>query len=99
MGTYGLPQPTTGCPSGWATGSRRHDTEDSNPANTWSTEYLRGYFDESIIRQYFCMKTVSRADSFDWPFPAGQYCVYKKGSTCPNGKIWLFCLLVCSFVC
>ena len=87
MGTYGLPQPTTGCPNGWATGSRMHDTENTDPSNSWSTQYLRGYFAASSLRQYFCMKNISRMDTFDRSFPAGQYCVYKKGSSCPNGKI------------
>ena len=91
MGTYGLPHPTTGCPRGWVTGSRYHDTEDNRPENAWSTQYLRGNFADSSIRQYFCMKTVQRADTYDWSFPAGQYCVYKKGSRCPNGKIFFVC--------
>ncbi|XP_041462169.1 uncharacterized protein LOC121413421 [Lytechinus variegatus] len=81
-GTYGLPKPLTGCPSGWVDGRRGHDTEDTNPINMWSVPInLAGYQGRSNMEHQFCMKTFTSGSS-SWP--AGEYCIYKYGS-CPSG--------------
>lgn len=85
-GTYGFPRALTGCPRhAWSTGWRYHDTEDSNPANQWSNPlHLYASYGSNNVRHYFCMKTTSNEDSYDWSFPRGKYCIYKKGP-CPSG--------------
>ncbi|XP_041462167.1 uncharacterized protein LOC121413420 [Lytechinus variegatus] len=81
-GTYGLPKPLTGCPSGWVDGRRKHDTEDTSPNNNWSDPLnLAGYQYSSSMEHEFCIKT-STSGSSGWP--AGEYCIYKYGS-CPSG--------------
>ena len=83
--------PTGGCPTDsgfeWETGSRYHDTEDINPANQWSeTLHLKGPYNASDMFQHFCMKTVDLLNYTDPVWPNGQYCVFKYGQNCPNGK-------------
>merc|ERR1712198_744623 len=34
------------------------------------------------MQHEFCMKTTSNVDDYTWTWPAGSYCIYKKGS-CP----------------
>lgn len=88
-GTYGLPKPLSGCPSGhgkfpWHSGWRYHDTEDRNSNNHWSNPYhLAGYHRSNNMAQHFCFKTVYRTAG-SRPWPRGQYCVFKKGN-CPPG--------------
>ena len=36
-GTYGLAAPKTGCPAKFVSGIRKHDTEDSNSNNYWTS--------------------------------------------------------------
>ena len=88
IGTYGLPQPITGCPlSGsaawqWREGYRRHDTEDSKPSNSWSDSlHFPGDYSRDTITQHFCMKIDSGGEG-NWP--AGSYCIFKKYD-CPEG--------------
>nr|XP_054774222.1 uncharacterized protein LOC129282359 [Lytechinus pictus] len=85
-GTYGLPKPTSGCPDGWHDGYRYHDTEDDDSNNYWSNPlHLEGSRGSNNMRNYFCMKTTSAAPSgLGWAWPAGSYCIYKRGS-CPSG--------------
>ncbi|XP_072016215.1 uncharacterized protein [Amphiura filiformis] len=87
MGTYGLLKPTTGCPSQWATGQRYHDTEDYSPATACSSQchLPSGSYSISHMVQYFCMKTVDIADTDGRSWPAGQYCIFRKGGSCPGG--------------
>ncbi len=89
LGTYGLPETTSGCPKGkfWHKGTRFHDTEDDNPNNLWSDPYdLAGYKNENDMEQKFCMRTLNRITPYDLPWPRGQYCIYKKGENCPKGQ-------------
>ncbi|XP_041452750.1 uncharacterized protein LOC121405848 [Lytechinus variegatus] len=85
-GTYGLPKPVTGCPLGWHDGYRYHDTEDDDSNNYWSSPlHLYGWRRSNNMRNYFCMKTTSADPSgLGWAWPAGSYCIYKRGS-CPRG--------------
>ncbi|XP_072014743.1 uncharacterized protein [Amphiura filiformis] len=87
MGTYGLLKPTTRCPNQWATGHRYHDTEDDNPFNAWSSPcHMSGPYDTTTnVYQNFCMKTVDIADTDDQSWPTGQYCIFRKGGSCPSG--------------
>ncbi|XP_786957.3 uncharacterized protein LOC581886 [Strongylocentrotus purpuratus] len=83
VGTYGLPKPNSGCPTGWSEGYRYHDTEDDNPGNQWSDPLdLDGTWGQANMEYNFCMKTQSSLDGEAWP--AGSYCIYKKGD-CPSG--------------
>ncbi|XP_071507091.1 uncharacterized protein [Diadema antillarum] len=88
-GTYTLPKPVAGCPSAhfsWNEGWRYHDTEDSFPDNHWSNPlHLEGPYANKNMYQKFCSKTVLEADIYGWPFQEGQYCVAKKGASCPAG--------------
>ena len=83
--------PTSGCPTDsgfeWETGSRFHDTDDYVPYNLWSdTLHLKGPYARNDMWQHFCMKTVDRVNDTDPVWPSGQYCVFKYGPDCPNGK-------------
>ena len=88
-GTYGLPQPKTGCPKGagfnFLHGWRKHDTEDGKNLHIAIKKHLRGNLPCDITR-YFCMKRLRKANIHfrrpDWP--SGRYCIYKKGH-CPQG--------------
>ncbi|KAJ7390106.1 hypothetical protein OS493_027138 [Desmophyllum pertusum] len=85
LGTYGLPMPKLGCPSGWHEGTRLHDTEDSRSRNAWSVPYdLAGNIAINDMEQKFCMKTQDRTSEYNLPWPTGQYCIFKKGN-CPGG--------------
>ncbi len=92
QGTYGLPKPhTVGCPNShftWATGWRFHDTEDVGPDNFWSNPcHLEGPYWGNDAYQNFCMKTVNEEDIYEWTWPAGQYCIFRKGGACPSGTL------------
>lgn len=85
-GTYGLPEPASGCPEfGKATFKRGwtyHNTEDENPANKRSTNYnFAGNFSQHGIQQRFCIKETDDGATEAWP--KGKYCIYKKGN-CPK---------------
>ena len=99
-GAYGLPRPSIGCANShftWATGWRFQDTEDTFPDNFWSNPcHLEGPYYSNDAYQTFCMKTVEEEDIYEWGFPEGAYCVYKKGSTCPPGK-YGFILIINTF--
>ncbi|XP_065670400.1 uncharacterized protein LOC100210679 isoform X1 [Hydra vulgaris] len=86
-GTYGLPEPATGCPNfgktQWRRGYTYHNTEDENPANKRSQNYhFAGNFSQHGIQQRFCIKDDASGSNEFWP--EGKYCIYKKG-VCPNG--------------
>ena len=86
-GTYAVPMPRSGCPVStefsWSEGVLRQDTEDSRPSNNWSSSFhLNGEKRDSTISQHFCVKT---NDTGKTQWPAGKYCIYKKGK-CPYGK-------------
>jgi len=86
-GTYGLPEPVTGCPAfrdtHWKRGYTYHNTEDESPSNKRSTNYhFAGNFSQHGIQQRFCIKDDVPGASDTWP--DGKYCIYKKGS-CPEG--------------
>ena len=79
--------PRSGCPVStefsWSEGLLRQDTEDSRPSNNWSSSlHLNGEKRDSTISQHFCVKT-NNTGKPQWP--AGKYCIYKKGK-CPYGK-------------
>eukprot|EP00057_Strongylocentrotus_purpuratus_P009111 XP_011663585.1 PREDICTED: uncharacterized protein LOC105438006 [Strongylocentrotus purpuratus] len=85
VGTYGLPKPNSGCPTGWSEGYRYHDTEEGYPGNAWSDPLdLDGTWDQASMEYKFCMKTQSSSAEDTWP--AGSYCIYKKGD-CPSGFV------------
>ena len=94
-GTYALPMPEGGCPSThyyWRTGRRYQDTQDLFPNNGWSNPlHLYGSKSLTHVEQNFCVKTdyeVGDESNPDWE--PGQYCIFKKGTLCPDRKLLLF---------
>eukprot|EP00111_Clytia_hemisphaerica_P007703 TCONS_00022387-protein len=86
-GRYGLPKPVTGCPTSdktrWKTGFRYHDTEDDGTENQRSDNFhLAANFSEDGISHEFCIKDDFEGEG-EWP--AGRYCIYKRGPLCPQG--------------
>ena len=81
-GTYAFPKSTSGCPSGFTTGCRFHDSEDTRNKNYFinADDCLDGYFDADIEMCY-CVKTSSSGSSW----PSGQYCINRYGGSCPSG--------------
>ena len=84
-GTYGLPMPTTGCPSDgiteWKTGWTYHDTEDDNNENQRSNIFhMPGNFTAHGIQQKFCLKVKNNGNTGSEIWPEGKYCLYKKGN-------------------
>ncbi|XP_072034283.1 uncharacterized protein [Amphiura filiformis] len=75
-----------GTPFYWKIGYRIQDTEDILPSNDWSRNiHLKGPFTWNMIQLNFCNKVNYYEDENEYVFPAGEYCVYKKGATCPPG--------------
>ncbi|XP_071798874.1 uncharacterized protein [Asterias amurensis] len=88
-GVYGLPTPTSGCPTGviWETGSRYQDTEDTGSYNYWYPStgiHLLGPYGKDDMTQNFCMKTRDHTDEAEGDWPQGRYCVFKYGPNCPK---------------
>ena len=86
-GTYALPMPVSGCPkrkkAPWSEGFLKQNTEDTTPLSNWSRPtHLKGLKKHNVITQHFCVKE-KKGGSDEWP--AGKYCIYKKGK-CPLGK-------------
>ena len=103
-GTYSLPMVDSelscpGTPFYWKIGYRIQDTEDILPSNDWPKDcHLKGPYTWSMVQLNFCSKTNYYEDENGNEFPAGEYCVYKKGASCPPGKAFsftFFCLLGC----
>ncbi|KAL5248385.1 hypothetical protein ACHWQZ_G017536 [Mnemiopsis leidyi] len=71
------------------TGTRVFDCEDSDPISSHSVSmHLELRLDsEKDIHLSFCSKTVTLNDKSltGGPWPAGQYCFYQVGETCPDG--------------
>lgn len=87
VGTYGLPEPASGCPVfgdvSWKRGYTYHNTEDESPANKRSQNYhFAGNFSQHGVQQRFCIKDQTKGVQDFWP--EGKYCIYKKG-ICPGG--------------
>ena len=86
-GTYSLPKPARECPgSGWSTGSRHQDNEDSNNANSYTPSNFKNYMKIDLgrnIKTYYCTKTFGGNSGFVWP--KGNYCIARRGGNCPSG--------------
>ena len=89
-GKYGLPMAKSGCPNSngfsWETGYIYQDLEDNNSlSGTSSSFHLRAsVFSSGDVSQSFCIKTNKSSDQSRLNWPAGEYCIYKKGSICPT---------------
>ncbi|XP_068672672.1 uncharacterized protein [Montipora foliosa] len=92
-GKYGLPMASSGCPKAkgfsWQTGFIYQDLEDNNSRTTTSLSFhLRAAIvNSNDVLRGFCIKTTqsSAVDLGRPSWPYGNYCIYKKGSTCPSG--------------
>lgn len=91
--------PKSGCPGAngfyWQTGYIYQDLEDVDSVTTISpNSQLKGQVSAGDVEQYFCIKDDSRTtverNRSRWP--AGEYCIYKKGYDCPDGLLsgWVF---------
>ena len=97
-GQYGLPMEDSvgACPSNsgvyFQIGYRIQDTETFIipliGGNEWSDPcHLRGPYGKLFTQLNFCNK-VDTSDDPEYDWPAGEYCVYRKGGSCPTGKIY-----------
>ena len=79
-GSYALPQPKSGCPESWmTTGVRIHQNGGDNSV---SSRYdVSGAISGAGVEQKFCVVTNSKNED-SWP--AGSYCIYRVGGTCPG---------------
>lgn len=83
--------PKSRCPSSrgfhWVSGYIYQDLENDNSRTTVSSDaHFRGWVSNDVV-QYFCIKNHSSPgiDANRGPWPAGEYCIYQKGSSCPVG--------------
>lgn len=91
-GEYGLPMPKSGCPGAndftWTTGYIIQDLQDgsSSKTNISSNSNLQAIVTNDV-QQYFCIKSnqTTVSDAKRKPWPAGEYCIYQKGKSCPAG--------------
>ena len=90
-GRYGLPMPKSGCPKAhdfyWNTGYILQDLEDTDSMTSVSpNSHLLGWVSNDVVR-YFCIKNNASEtiDSKRFRWPAGEYCIYQRGSKCPTG--------------
>ncbi|OPL21662.1 hypothetical protein AM593_03994, partial [Mytilus galloprovincialis] len=84
-GSFSLPKPKSGCPSGWDEGYRFQDNEDNsnnNRVTLGSTHHFYGIFGVNT-KMYYCTKTTYSGSSDSWP--KGNYCFARKGGSCPSG--------------
>ena len=95
---YGLPMPKSGCPGAngfqWQTGYIYQDLEDEDSVTTVSpNSQLKGKV-SGDVEQFFCIKdNITAAVERNRPrWPTGEYCIYQKGSDCPDGlqSGWMF---------
>ena len=91
-GKYGLPMAKSGCPKAngfsWETGYIYQDLEDDKSlTQTSSSFHLNAtVFSSGDVSRNFCLKMNRSAtvDNSRFRWPAGQYCIYKKGGSCPK---------------
>ena len=91
-GEYGLPMPRSGCPGAndftWTTGYIIQDLQDgsSSKTNISSNSNLQAIVTNDV-QQNFCIKSnqTTVSDAKRKPWPAGEYCIYQKGKSCPAG--------------
>lgn len=83
-GTYSLPKAASGCPPGFASGCVHQDNEDSRNANRFhNTHLISGEFGRNIRICYCTRLHDDTSSAFSWP--AGQYCIARRGGSCPSG--------------
>ena len=91
-GKYGLPMAKSGCPKAngfsWETGNIYQDLEDDKSlTQTSSSFHLNAtVLSSGDVSRSFCFKMNKSAtvDNSRFRWPAGQYCIYKKGASCPK---------------
>ena len=92
-GRYGLPMPKSRCPTAngfhWISGYIYQDLENKASVTTVSPNaHLLGWVSNDVS-QSFCIKnqTSTALDNKRKPWPEGEYCIYRKGSSCPAGML------------
>ena len=84
--------PKSGCPGAndftWTTGYIIQDLQDgsSSKTNISSNSNLQAIVTNDV-QQYSCVKSnqTTVSDAKRKPWPAGEYCIYQKGKSCPAG--------------
>lgn len=86
--------PKSGCPGAagfhWKTGYIYQDLEDVESATAVSpNSHLQGRVSAGDVVRHFCIKnnTSTAVNSNRPQWPAGEYCIYQKGSSCPTGLL------------
>ena len=86
-GTFALPEPVSGCPLGFYTGSITQDTYNlvhDNSASQNIDQRLNVNVLSGSVETNFCVKT-SEFDDEQLNWPRGSYCIGQKGIMCPSG--------------
>jgi len=85
--------PNSGCPKAdgfhWNSGYILQDLEDTQSMTSASSNsHLLGWVSNDVVR-YFCIKNNASVavDSKRFRWPAGEYCIYRRGSKCPSGLL------------
>ena len=85
--------PNSGCPKAdgfhWNSGYILQDLEDTQSMTSVSSNsHLLGWVSNDVVR-YFCIKNNASVavDSKRFRWPAGEYCIYRRGSKCPSGLL------------
>lgn len=83
--------PKSGCPKAsgfyWNVGYILQDLEDVDSLTAVSpNSHLQGWVLGDVV-QYFCTKNNASVavDGLRLRWPAGEYCIYRKGTSCPKG--------------
>lgn len=92
-GSYALPESVYGCPHSndidWVPSFIRIKTGTGAGFGSHispSDYHVNGPFGDKEIEMHFCVRWESPNDSKMLPWPNGQYCVFKVGFQCPQGK-------------
>ncbi|XP_074643369.1 uncharacterized protein LOC141900388 [Tubulanus polymorphus] len=89
-GMYALPAASGGCPSKeaeWKLGWRFQDAP-SRYVNKWNASMnsnWNGAITRGSVNSSFCVKTITYYSTVQYTWPRGQYCILKKGISCPIG--------------
>ena len=86
-GKFAMPRPADGCPRGFRVGSRYQDNEDNSNRNSKSVgvETRMKVVIDRNLRMNYCVKKTTSGPLSPRSWPAGRYCIARKGSRCPGG--------------
>jgi hypothetical protein len=86
-GKYGLPNTIYGCPKAedfsWASGNIHQALNKNNKRS--SSFHLKANVTSKGVERSFCIKNANSLGPVRPSWPAGKYCIYRKGGGCPIG--------------